>query len=91
MRVGHAEDASCPEPGSLPARLRSMPQMHKGDRVYTPTRLHTDLAAILRKEAQAQRVPVGDLVAAAVAEHYGRPDLGPPLPRTSTPELPMTG
>jgi len=54
-----------------------MPQAHKGDRVYTPTRLHPDLASLLRADAARRRIPVGDLIATYVAEHYDRADLAP--------------
>jgi hypothetical protein len=66
-----------------------MPQMHKGERVYTPTRLHRDLSALLRQESQRRHVPVGDLVAAAVAHQFGRADLAPPNTAPAE-ELPLT-
>lgn len=62
-----------------------MPQPHKGDRVYTPTRLHPDLAGLLRADARCQHIPVGDLIASYVAEHYDRADLAPPARATASP------
>ncbi len=70
--------------------MPTVPQMHKGDRVYTPTRLHRDLSALLREESQRRHIPVGDLVAAAVARQYGHIELAP-ANTVQTEELPLTG
>lgn len=51
--------------------------------------MHPDLSAILREEARRRHVPVGDLMAAIVAQHYGRTDLGPANPALRE-ELPLT-
>lgn len=68
-----------------------MPQPHKGDRVYTPARLHPELSALIRAQARERRVPVGDVVAEALAQHYGRADLAPELPRRpGQEELPVS-
>lgn len=65
-----------------------MPQPHKGERVYAPTRLHPDLARLLRAEARNHLIPVGDLIATYVAEHYERSDLAP-VARARTAEAPV--
>jgi hypothetical protein len=71
---------------------RAMPQHHKGERVYVPSRLAPELAELLAEEAAQRRNPKSDIIAAAVAAYYGRQDLAPPLkPRTLPEELPMTG
>ncbi len=66
-----------------------MPQAHKGDRVYTPARLDAELSQLLRAEAQRRHMAAGDLIAIAVGDYYGRPDLAPPL--RDEKELPLTG
>ncbi len=67
-----------------------MPQAHKGDRVYTPTRLHQELSQLVRGDASRMCQPVGDVIAAIVAEHYGRPDLAPTvMPERPPEELPL--
>lgn len=66
-----------------------MPMPHKGDRVYLPSRVNANLAAILHADAQRRHMPAGDLVALAIARYYERPDLGPTL--RDEKELPLTG
>lgn len=52
-----------------------MPQQHKGDRAYTPARVHRELRALLDDEAAQRSVPRGDVINDLLAAHYGRPDL----------------
>ncbi len=66
-----------------------MPQQHKGDRVYIPSRINPELAAILHADAQRRHMPAGTVVAIALALYYERPDLAPPL--RDEEELPLTG